>query len=488
MVNQLYFLISVYLVGAFFSILLFKNLKPGVRYFVTPLLGVSFLSFSVGCLIVFHVPIQLVSVFVVLLILWILLYYHSYYRAVGEEKSILSDFKGYWPSKEFISSLFLFSIIATFFVFWGKSSPGSDSTQFEGIGRFLGNGGTLKDQPPYLAFLLNGRLLVVGAMHCLNRIYGGYSLYALNPTILIWSLGFFTLLFRDLMGDLPRERKFILIGLFFLAMFLCKNFFTQIFLIHSNAFAMIYFSLAIICLYSFSKSVNESWLTLGSFLMGTATLIRVDMLIFSLLYFVLFASVVDSDQSALRKSWAVFFLISVPWRLFTLYYTPFTVFYVNASHIILLLIANIGLALFSFFAQKKMLNLFRNLPLLCSVGIFTLIVLSPLFRPEGLQLAWEVFIKHRLLGQDWLFLFTAMIVMLFVTPKMKEKDTNITLFEYSSWLYIFLLTLMVIMYDYAEKDHSAGRILNHIVPLVVFWVFLSFSHVIGESKKEFPNI
>ena len=247
MVNQLYFLISVYLVGSFFSILLFKNLKLSVRYFVTPLLGVSFLSFSVGCLIVFHVPIQLVSVFVVLLILWILLYYHSYYRAVGEEKSILSDFKGYWPSKEFISSLFLFSIIATFFVFWGKSSPGSDSTQFEGIGRFLANGGTLKDQPPYLAFLLNGRLLVVGAMHCLNRLYGGYSLYALNPTILIWSLGFFTLLFRDLMGDLPRERKFILIGLFFLAMFLCKNFFTQIFLIHSNAFAMIYFSLAIIC-------------------------------------------------------------------------------------------------------------------------------------------------------------------------------------------------------------------------------------------------
>ena len=135
-----------------------------------------------------------------------------------------------------------------------------------------------------------------------------------------------------------------------------------------------------------------------------------------------------------------------------------------------------------------MLNLFRNLPLLCSVGIFTLIFLSPLFRPEGLQLAWEIFIKYRLLGQDWLFLFTAMIVMLFVTPKMKEKDTNITLFEYSSWLYIFLLTLMVIMYDYAEKDHSAGRILNHIVPLVVFWVFLSCSHVIGESKREFQKI
>jgi len=488
MVNQLYFLISVYLVGAFFSILLFKNLKPGVRYFVTPLLGVSFLSFSVGCLIVFHVPIQLVSVFVVLLILWILLYYHSYYRAVGEEKSILSDFKGYWPSKEFISSLFLFSIIATFFVFWGKSSPGSDSTQFEGIGRFLANGGTLKDQPPYLAFLLNGRLLVVGAMHCLNRLYGGYSLYALNPTILIWSLGFFTLLFRDLMGDLPRERKFILIGLFFLAMFLCKNFFTQIFLIHSNAFAMIYFSLAIICLYSFSKSGNKSWLTLGSFLMGTATLIRIDMLIFSLLYFVLFANIVNSDQSALKKSWATFFLISFPWRLFTLYYTPFDVFYVNASHIILLLIANIGLAVFSFVAQKKTFHLFRNLPLLFTVGILALISLTPLFRPENLKLAWEVFIKYRLLGQDWFFLFTASLLMLFTTFKVKEKDSNITIFAYSTWLYILLLILMVSMYNYAEKDHSAGRILNHIVPLVVFWVFLSCSHVIGESKREFQKI
>ena len=488
MVNQLYFLISVYLVGAFFSILLFKNLKPGVRYFVTPLLGVSFLSFSVGCLIVFHVPVKLVSVFFVLMILWVLLYYHSYYRAVGEEKSILSDFKGYWPSKEFISSLFLFSIIATFFVFWGKSSPGSDSTQFEGIGRFLANGGTVKDKPPYLSFLLNGRLLVVGAMHCLNRLYGSYSLYALNPTIVIWSLSVFTLLFHQLIVDLPRNKRFLLTGGFFLAMFLCKNFFFQIFFIHSNAFAMIYFSLAIICLYSFSKSGNESWLTLGSFLMGTATLIRVDMLIFSLLYFVLFASVVDSDQSALRKSWAVFFLISFPWRLFTLYYTSFNVFYVNASHIILLLIANIGLALFSFIAQKKRLNLFRNLPLLCSVGIIALIFLTPLFRPGGLQLAWEIFIKYRLLGQDWLFLFTASLLMLFTTFKVKEKDSNITIFAYSTWLYILLLILMVSMYNYAEKDHSAGRMLNHIVPLVVFWVFLSFSHVIGESKREFQKI
>ena len=84
--------------------------------------------------------------------------------------------------------------------------------------------------------------------------------------------------------------------------------------------------------------------------------------------------------------------------------------------------------------------------------------------------------------------FTAMIMMLFVTPIMKEKDTNITLFAYATWVYIFLLTLMVTMYNYAEKDHSAGRILYNIVPLVVFWVFLSFSHVIGESKREFQNI
>ena len=267
-------------------------------------------------------------------------------------------------------------------------------------------------------------------------------------------------------------------------MFFCKKFYLQIFSIHSNALAMIYFSLAIICLYSFSKTKIESWLILGSFLMGTATLVRVDMLIFSLLYFVLFASVVDSDQSALKKSWSIFLVISIPWRLFTLYYTSFDVFYLNAGHIILLLIANIGLAFFSILLQKKMLNLFRNMPLLFTLGIIALITLSPLFRPQGLQLAWEIFVKYRLLGQDWLLLFIVMILMVLVIPIIKKKDKNITLFSYSTWLYIFLLTLMIALYNYVEKDHSAGRIMNHIVPLVVYWVFLSLSHIIGKSKRK----
>jgi hypothetical protein len=434
-------------------------------------------------------PVKLVSVLLILLILWVFIYYYNFFKILKEEKSFsLNKLRTYWLSKEFIFSLFLYSIIATFFVLLGKSSPGSDSTQFEGIGRFLANGGTVRDKPLYLAFLLNGRLLVVGAMHCINRLYGAYSLYALNSTIVIWFLGLATLLLNDLLkNNLTKKLKVLFLGAFVLVTVLQKSYYFQIFSIHSNAFAMIYFSLAVISLYLFSKSGIESWLTLGSFLMGIATLIRIDMLIFSLLYFVLFSRIVDDNYSALKKSWAVFIIVSIPWRLFTLSFTSFDVFYVSADQILLLLFAHIGLATVTLVTQKKFLPFFHNLPLISTVLAMLIIVLLSIIYPYGFELGWEIFVKYRLLGQDWFLLTIAIIIMMIITPIIRKIDSDIVIFSYSIALYVLLLFLMVSLYGYEKKDHTVGRMVNHIVPLCTFWVFLSFSQIIGKAKRNLLN-
>ena len=489
MLNQLFFIISVYIVGAVFSILLFEGLKFTVRHYISPFFGIAFLSLSVGLLIIFNVSINLLSILIVLMIFWVLLYYLRYSFFIDRNKGIpLTDHWRYWLTKDFILLLLLYSIIGSFFVVLGKSYAEPDSTQFEGIGRFLANGGTVRDKPLYLAFLLNGRLLVVGAMHCINRLYGAYSLYALNSTIVIWFLGLATLLLNDLLkNNLTKKLKVLFLGAFVLVTVLQKSYYFQIFSIHSNAFAMIYFSLAVISLYLFSKSGIESWLTLGSFLMGIATLIRIDMLIFSLLYFVLFSRIVDDNYSALKKSWAVFIIVSIPWRLFTLSFTSFDVFYVSADQILLLLFAHIGLATVTLVTQKKFLPFFHNLPLISTVLAMLIIVLLSIIYPYGFELGWEIFVKYRLLGQDWFLLTIAIIIMMIITPIIRKIDSDIVIFSYSIALYVLLLFLMVSLYGYEKKDHTVGRMVNHIVPLCTFWVFLSFSQIIGKAKRNLLN-
>ena len=482
--NQFLFLISVYVVGLTFSIFHFKELGHIVRGCINPFLGIIILSISVGFLIIYNFPINLISVFLVIFILWFVLNIKNVMQNFrSNEKIYLLGSKSYLISKELITLFILYTVIGTFFILLKTSIAGSDSTQFEGVGRFFANGGKVIDKPPFLAFLLNGRLLVIGAMHALNRLFGSYNLYALNPTIVIWFLCFITLLFYDFLCDLQKLPKIILSGMFFLSLVFSKNFFLQIFYIHSNGFAMIYYSLAIISLYAFTKSGKNSWLRLGSFFIGAATLIRIDMLIFSLLYFVLLTKLVKDDASELKRSWTIFFLVSFPWRLFTLSYTSFDVFYVNATHILLLLFAHILLASFTIIYQKRIGNIYTNLPLLCMVSLLIFISLYSIFHPESLQLTWEIFVKYRLLGQDWIFLFITMVLMLSITPIMNKKDPDLKIISYSIWIYILLLFLMVTIYGYSENDHSAGRILNQLVSLSIFWVYISFSRVLGYQNK-----
>ena len=413
MTQQITFIISVYIVGTIFSFSFLRGIKPLIRNSISPLLGLSYLSFSVGLLIIFNIKVTLISIYAIILILVPMQYYFQskWHKHNGilfiNQLSIDKIF-----SQNYLYPFLLFSLISIILVLSGKSSPGSDSTQFEGIGRFLANGGRISNEPRYLSFLLNGRLLVIGALHTINRLYGSYSLYALNPTIVIWSLIIFTLIYYDLLINYSKNKKLLLSSLFFIALLFSNKFYLQIFFIHSNPFAMIFFSLSIISLYAYSKNKNDSWLFLGSFLIGTSTLIRIDMLIFSLLYFMLLTLVKGLKKSSLVNCWVIYTIVSIPWRLFTLYHTPASNFYVNSNHIIILLFAHMCLAIYSFLIFNRNIKYLNNIPLLSIFGIFFLFILTYFYRPSGLHLAWEIFIKYRLFGQDWILLFTVCVIML----------------------------------------------------------------------------
>ncbi len=484
MINQLLFIISSYIVGGIFSLLIFRSLKPIIRFGIAPLIGISFLSLSVGFLIMLKVPIDLMLIFSTLVFFWSIVFVIEGLGLMGNKsKAVLLTEIRLWLGKESISLFIVFSIIAFIFIKLGVSTTGSDSTQFEGIGRFFANGGTVKNDPPMLQFLLNGRLLVIGAMHCLNRLFGAYSLYALNPTLVIWFLGLITLFLYNEISSFPKIKKLLLICLSVFLTIGYKNFYFQIFSIHSNAFAMVYYSFAIICIYKFVKSSEPAWVVLGSFMMGTATLVRVDMLVFSLIFFVILSDQIFDNKSLLLKSWLVFYIVALPWRLFTISFTVWGDWYVSLEQILLLIITHFGLTAVTLLPQKRFSLINSNLSYLCMTAAFILILSLTIVYPHGLTLGWDIFIKYRLLGQKWLFLTISILLMIISLPYVKKFDEGIIILFYSVVLYILLLFILVAFYGYEDKDHSAGRIVDHIVPLCLFWNFLSFSQIFNRTKN-----
>ena len=70
MINQLYFILSIYVVGFTFSSLLFSGIKIHIRHLASPLMGIAFYSFSVGLLYSFNISISIITLYFVLILQW----------------------------------------------------------------------------------------------------------------------------------------------------------------------------------------------------------------------------------------------------------------------------------------------------------------------------------------------------------------------------------------------------------------------------------
>ena len=122
-------------------------------------------------------------------------------------------------------------------------------------------------------------------MHCINRLFGSYNLYSLYPLLTVWFSILLVAVLLKLSSGLSIKGIIFLIVSFLFTLLFNKSFIYHGIRISSNGLTMIYFSLSIISLYAFTYEKNLYWLYLGSFLLGVASLVRIDMLIFSFIYF-----------------------------------------------------------------------------------------------------------------------------------------------------------------------------------------------------------
>jgi hypothetical protein len=387
-------------------------------------------------------------------------------------------------SDVFSAPFVLYAVVSCFFSLTAFADASPDSTQFEGAGRYLAQGGLANPNTPDMAFMLNGRLLIVGAMHALNILFHGYSLYALNPTICVWLLFFLAYTIFMLNKTVDKVIRSFLVFFFAITLGFYKHFFNGMFDIHSNQLAMIFLSLSVISLHLYTVREEKSWVYIGSFAIGFACLTRVDMLLCSLIFFFLLNLIRNIDYKTIKYSWFIFFIIFLPWRIFTLFYTSLDVWYANVLDITLLVGANIMLCLLSIPLHKYTripFILFRRAPfILAPVIILLLIILTP----EKVQLSWNLFVKYILIGHStWLLLIISLIISVIPFMYLNKIDYNLYILYMPIVLYLYILCLLTVFSGYENEDHPANRMVFHAVPLFIYSLFIGLITVYSKKSE-----
>ena len=450
--NQFLFIISNYILGMLFTPILFNKLPNRMKCLIFPFVGVGVWGLSAGFIYMCGFTMTKLSLLLMILLIWLVVGQITqkgrYLEKVRESVFSIGKAIG---TKENACIFLLFALFVLFFLTSGIGRVSPDSTQFEGVGRLLAQGGSINNSVRGLPFLLSGRLLIVGAMHAVNRVFGGYSLYALNPIISYWFLLFICVFLSQMITFPSKAIKMAILFCFVVCLGFNKNYLNASFFIHSNAFAMVYYGLAIIGLYIYAISRERTWIYFGSFMLGIATLTRVDMLIFSLIYFTIFAKIIDDDVALWRNAWLIFLVISMPWRLITLPYIPAKAWYVGSYTILFLVLCNITFGIISacLLYIKKSIHWIPKTGLIISVITVLFLII---FMPSKFHLGWKLFLGHILFGKLWLTTAISVIMLIPVSIIMVKKriDMNFDILVIPIIFYLFTLFFIVAFYGYEE--------------------------------------
>ena len=321
---------------------------------MSPFIGIGFYSLSVMILFVLNYPLTLSRLFLLTGIIWICTYNIFKFQNSNNNSKIFTEiiFNRLFLFKSFVCfSAYFLLVLFCIKGFITDASP--DSTQYESVGRFLAQGGTLKDDVSLKPFLINGRLVLVPAMIGIARLFGCYTPYAFYPMLSFWLLITITIILYDLMDNINRSHRLILSLVFFLVLGFYKNFFNYSFDIGSNSVSMVFFSLSILSLLLFLKYEAHQWLYFGSVSVAIGTLARTDMLVFSLIYLFQLYRVCEQDSSSFIKAAFIFVILAFPWRIITFSFIPFVSFwYMTGFQMLQMLFLNI-------FAILTMIILFK---------------------------------------------------------------------------------------------------------------------------------
>jgi len=204
------------------------------------------------------------------------------------------------------------------------------------------------------------------------------------------------------------------------------------------------------------------------------------MLIFSIVYFLIQSKIIQDNYIFTRNSWLIFLFIALPWRLFTIHLIPIHTWYINLTQVLVLLSANIVMAIFTIVSTKLKFSI-QWLYKAGYIFIFSIMIILLIIDSSIIQLGWNLFIKSILLSESWLSYTIAVSIIIIATPTILRFDKHFSIFTMTIIFYLLLLFLIVGLSGYEKDDHSAIRMVVHIVPIIIFSLFLGISSLLSND-------
>ena len=112
------------------------------------------------------------------------------------------------------------------------------------------------------------------------------------------------------------------------------------------------------------------------------------------------------------------------------------------------------------------------------IFIFILFIIFYFIDHSIIHLGYNLFIKTILFSEIWFSFTFAVAVIIFATPIILKYDKHFSIFSITITFYLALLFLVVGLSGYEKEDHSAIRMLVHIVPLVIMGLFVGLTKLL----------
>ena len=313
MIAQIVFLVSIYLVGLICIWLTRYYLDIHTISFLALPTGISLWVMAVAFLVMTPIPLNLLTVFatiLVFLILLVSLVHHFWPRQLVIPKSSDIFLAGGWFT--------VFVILSIFTVYFNYIHFTSDSFSYEGAGRFLALSQQLDSSHSFTAGLVSERLIFIPAIHTAGPLFGFEYTYAIYPMIAIWFVGLFARfcgrIFKLLEIDPGISVGLVLVGTLTLASM--RAYIYHGLYVHSNLWAAVLFSIALMALFFYTIEARRFWLPISSASLAMFAMTRPEGIIFALIPLGLFAWRIRRQRKVdLLLYFGLYLLIAFSWHI-----------------------------------------------------------------------------------------------------------------------------------------------------------------------------
>ncbi len=330
--------------------------------------------------------------------------------------------------------------------------------------------------------------IFVGLIHA-GAIFLGFDyVYAYTPLLVFWFyLSFAWLLYKALK---PYSLPYFLaefLSISAILIFISTYFLVfQAFYVHCNMTASVYFTLAVIGLWNFTKEENVVWLILATISMIAFTLSRIEGPLVALCVLTVLISLKETSYKQAVSCVSAFMLIIFSWHfklLIVFGFSPPDLIFLDTAimslpKLILFLVSLIIFLSLTILLKYPAIRKIKDyLPLVMLYILVFVALLFTFYKPIHMGKSFSAILANMFITGDWesswVFIFILVLGGFFLKPLKKELLFVSIVVSY--FLFLYNIVFLRVPYRWGLTCTS-NRMFTHFFPTIMFYLFLKYAY------------